>query len=178
MCLLRKWQMVMISISQFEDSKINTGVKSSGFLINSLGKYLLCHATQFNGSFSRNDGHWGIPKGIVEHGDSLLDTAFRETVEETGLNIRILEEKGIVSVNRTILLKYRTTKKTVYAYYVNSKIDLSKSSLKCISRIDGKDLPENDAFAWVDWDTAREMVSKRQKELFSEENRALLVDNG
>jgi 8-oxo-dGTP pyrophosphatase MutT (NUDIX family) len=152
-------------------------MKSSGLLIDSFGKYLICHASQFNGSFSRNDGNWGIPKGIVEYGDSLLDTAFRETIEETGLNIRNLEEKNLVVVNRSIILNYRTSKKTVYAFYVRSEIDLTKSPLKCISRIDGRDLPENDAFAWVDWETARAMVSKRQKELFSEENRVLLVDN-
>lgn len=166
----------MISTPEFNDNKINNTVKSSGLLINCFGKYLLCHATQFNGSFSRNDGHWGIPKGIVEHGDSLLDTAFREVVEETGLNFRTFEDKGMAKIHRDVVFRYRTTKKVVYAYYVNCLVDITKYSLKCTSRIDGKDLPENDAFLWVDWETAREMVSKRQKDLFSEENKKVLVD--
>lgn len=166
----------MISTLEFNNSKINKQVKSSGFLIHSFGKYLLCHATQFNGSFSREDGNWGIPKGIVEYGDSLLDTAFRETTEETGLNLRMLADKRVVKVYENILFKYKTTKKSVFAYYVNCNEDLTKYPLKCISRIDGRDLPENDAFAWVDWETALNMVSKRQKELFSDENRQILVD--
>lgn len=166
----------MISMLEFNNSKINTTVKSAGFLIHNSGKYLLCHATQFNGSFSRSDGHWGIPKGIVEDADSLLDTAFRESIEETGLNFRSLSDKGIVKIHSEILFRYKTTKKMVYAYYVDCLIDISKYSLKCTSRIDGTDLPENDAFLWVDWETAKSMVSKRQKELFSDENLKLLVD--
>lgn len=168
--------MDMNSISESNNKGLNITVKSSGFLINSFGKYLLCHATCFNGSFSRNDGHWGVPKGIVEGNDTLLETAIRETVEETGINIPMLVSKGNVVIYEDLLFRYRTTKKSVYVYYVESKIDLTLNTLKCTSRITGSHLPENDAFCWVDWNTAREMVSKRQKELFSDENLKKIVD--
>jgi 8-oxo-dGTP pyrophosphatase MutT (NUDIX family) len=129
-----------------------------------------------NGSFSRTDGHWGVPKGIVEEGDSLIETAYRETLEETGLNIRLMESKNQVRVYSDLLFRYRTTKKVVYVYYVNSNVDLTGTKLKCVSRITGTDSPENDAFCWVEWQVARDMVSKRQKELFSDENFNKLVD--
>lgn len=156
--------------------ELNTGVKSAGFLIHSFGKYLLCHATCMNGSFSRNDGNWGVPKGIVESGDTLLETAFRETIEETSLDIRALVATNNAVVYEDLLFRYRTTKKSVYVYYVESNVDLTTRQLKCVSRIDGSHLPENDAFMWVEWDTARDMVSKRQKELFSVDNLQKIID--
>lgn len=123
-----------------------------------------------------NDGHWGIPKGIVEHEDSLLDTAMRETLEETGLNIKLLSKNNQVTIHSDVLFKYNTTKKTVYVFYINSNVDLTKQKLKCSSRIAGMDLRENDEFMWVDWETARNMVSKRQKALFCDENFKKIVD--
>lgn len=155
---------------------LNNGVKSAGFLIHCSGKYLLCHATSFDGSFSRTDGRWGVPKGIVEFGDSLLDTAFRETLEETGIDVRRMIDNGQMVIKPEYFFRYKTTKKSVYVFYANALTDLTKNTLRCVSKIDGKDLPENDAFCWVDWASAFEMVSKRQKELFSEENRLKLVD--
>ncbi len=42
-------------------------------------KYLLIKAEKQNGTF------WGFPKGHVRGGESLLNTAIRETFEETGV---------------------------------------------------------------------------------------------
>lgn len=33
----------------------------------------------------KDDGHWGIPKGEIEAGEELFDTALREFEEETGI---------------------------------------------------------------------------------------------
>ncbi|SDN58366.1 NUDIX hydrolase [Alkalicoccus daliensis] len=35
----------------------------------------------------RNDGHWGLPGGLMELGESYLETALRETEEETGVKL-------------------------------------------------------------------------------------------
>jgi predicted NUDIX family NTP pyrophosphohydrolase len=34
----------------------------------------------------KDDGYWGIPKGLQENNEALLDTAKREFSEETGIN--------------------------------------------------------------------------------------------
>jgi ADP-ribose pyrophosphatase YjhB (NUDIX family) len=34
-------------------------------------------------------GHWGFPGGFQEYGETLTDTAVRETREETGLSVRL-----------------------------------------------------------------------------------------
>lgn len=36
-------------------------------------------------------GRWGLPKGGQERGESLVETAIRETKEETGLDVKIKE---------------------------------------------------------------------------------------
>ena len=35
------------------------------------------------------DGHWSYPKGHMEMGESEVQTAYREILEETGLSVRI-----------------------------------------------------------------------------------------
>ncbi len=55
--------------------------RSAGFILYSVDqgkrKYLLlCH---------RNGGHWGFPKGHIEAGESEIQAARRETLEETGI---------------------------------------------------------------------------------------------
>ena len=42
----------------------------------------------------RNDGSWVFPKGTPDRDESIEETALRETEEETGLKVRILESLG------------------------------------------------------------------------------------
>lgn len=37
------------------------------------------------------DGRWSLPKGLVEKGEPLEETALREVREETGLEAQIVE---------------------------------------------------------------------------------------
>jgi len=41
-------------------------------------------------------GHWLFPKGHIEEGESLEDTAIREVAEELGLRARIVDKAGVV----------------------------------------------------------------------------------
>ena len=41
---------------------------------------------------NRRSAHWGFPKGHIEPGESNEQTAIREVLEETGINIRILPD--------------------------------------------------------------------------------------
>ncbi len=71
--------------------KENTIVKPGVGLIitDSQGKLLL--------ERRRDNGMWGLPGGGIEPGESVSDTAIRETTEETGLNVRITGLLGVYS---------------------------------------------------------------------------------
>lgn len=38
---------------------------------------------------NKDDGYWGIPKGMQEEGEELFDTAKREFYEETGIELEL-----------------------------------------------------------------------------------------
>jgi 8-oxo-dGTP pyrophosphatase MutT (NUDIX family) len=42
------------------------------------------------------DGVWGLPKGTVDEGETLEETAVREVAEETGLEVEIDRKAGVV----------------------------------------------------------------------------------
>lgn len=55
---------------------------------NDSGEILLQH---------RSDGDWGLPGGLMDLGESLEDTARREVLEETGLQVGSLTLLGVFS---------------------------------------------------------------------------------
>lgn len=142
---------------------------SAGFLIESAGKFLICHSSSLDGKLSYTDQMWGIPKGIVEKNESVLEAAMRETLEETGVDIHKLHSSGYVKIVEDFF-RYKTTKKKVYVSYANCALNITKEKRICRSMIMPFNIPENDFFVWVDWNVAKEMVSKNQKALFSDEN--------
>ena len=52
---------------------------SAGTIIKLNNSILLGHST--------NNAHWDIPKGMIEHNESPIDTAIRETFEETNIQL-------------------------------------------------------------------------------------------
>jgi 8-oxo-dGTP diphosphatase len=47
------------------------------------------------------DGHWAVPAGHVEHGESVVDGALREVEEEVGVRIEPADLRPLCAMHRT-----------------------------------------------------------------------------
>lgn len=114
--------------------KISAGV----IIINSKNQILGCKP------FGKNDGRYDISKGGIEDGETPLDAAIRETIEETGIDLSSnnIEDLGIFD--------YRP-KKDLYLFKCQYEID-DLSKLKCTTyfEINGTEFPEMDGYEWID----------------------------
>ena len=64
-------------------------------------------------------GHWVLPKGGIEDGETKEEAALREVYEETGLIAEIQDYLGYVKYDY-INKKNDNVKKTVYYYYMET----------------------------------------------------------
>lgn len=138
---------------------------SAGFLIRSGKKFLLCHA--FPGPRATKDtGKWTIPKGHVEAGETTLEAAYRETLEETGLDLKNL---SYVNVWQHFSHIYTMRNKDVIVFFCDDETGMLQDEiLKCSSFVDDDPTyPEVDEYKWVEFKEAKIMITRSQQELFS-----------
>ena len=97
---------------------------------------------------------WGIPKGKVEEGETNLEAAKREFIEETGINIPKEEiiDLGKQKVNRKIL--------HIFAIKGTGKEKFINSNLITTGPLAGK--PENIAGEWFKISDAINIIHKGQ----------------
>jgi 8-oxo-dGTP pyrophosphatase MutT (NUDIX family) len=126
------------------------------FLVRKDNKILLCHPTKHSPNF------WSIPKGRVDKGEELLDTALRETYEETNIDLskwRIIHNLEPV--------EYDTTDKVLHCYVIfenQNNFDFNSFELKCNSNVSPEKggFPEMDDYKWVDLKEAKPMLHTAQ----------------
>ena len=130
---------------------------SSGAVIfrmeNGIPIYLLLH---YGG------GHWDFVKGHIEHGENELQTAVRETFEETG----ITDLKFFDDFRETIRYFFRRGKQIVYKevvfYLAETKQDKVKISFEHIGFVW---LPYKEALNLLTFENARNILKKANKRL-------------
>ena len=62
-------------------------------------------------AFAPGEGKWSIPGGLVELGEKLSDACERETEEETGLKVKVLE-----LINVFVMIERDSSRKVKYHY--------------------------------------------------------------
>ncbi len=128
---------------------------SCGILIlNPERELLLCHVT--GGSF------WDIPKGGVDPGESAVETAIRETVEETGL---VFSPADLHDLGR---FTYRPVKDLHLFATLLERVDTRRCHCRThFHDRHGISRPEMDGFAWVPLATVPRRCARRMGELLS-----------
>lgn len=115
---------------------------------------------------SKHSGYhkWVLPKGLVERGESLEDTAIREVAEETGIRAKIVSKIGTPEEYVYILHGERIFKKVYYFLmeYVSgseSEHDFEMEEVKWVTFSEGIDL--------MGYDGAKRVLREAQKLLTS-----------
>ncbi len=118
-------------------------------IVNAERELLLCHVT--------GQHHWDLPKGGMAAGESPLQTALRETEEETGL---ALAAEALLDLGR---FDYRPRKRLHLFATLMPRLD--PRTLHCVSEFSdldsGKRLPEMDDYAWVEFAEVPRHTSRR-----------------
>jgi len=88
------------------------GKFAAGILIECDGLFLICRITPNSHNPKKCDGRWGYPKGKREGDEIPIETAIRETHEETGINLD--EYKGDLKLFK----EYENNGRKFYVYHV------------------------------------------------------------
>ncbi len=134
---------------------INEKIKNSvAIFFNNGKKFLAVKATNLN--------YWELPKGLVDSGENIEDTAIREFYEEVG--IRLNKE----NLNKIGVFPFHPTKDIILFTYNINKLPLL-SSMKCNSYTNsyGDPIPEIDDYQYIDFNDYK----KIRKEFW------LIIDN-
>ena len=135
-------------------------VVSAGIAIIYGDKVLLAHPSK------ADDKMWGIPKGKIEDGETLEETASRETMEEIGVYVDPKSLKDPKEI-RYRQKSNRKTYKKVY-YYIHQISSLDEIGLSS-TILDQKQLQlkEVDKARFMTVDEAKDIIFWRQKEILN-----------
>lgn len=129
----------MRSAGAGDGQQISPRVSCGVVMLNAKDELLMCHAT--------GTRRWDLPKGMGEPGETALETALRETREETGL--RLPAERLVDLGERS----YRPGKRLhLFALRVERQafaLAACRCRSKFVDAVTGAPTPEMDAYAWL-----------------------------
>jgi len=123
-------------------------IESAGIIVYYQNEFLLLHYAH---------GHWDLPKGKLEAGETKQQAALRELQEETGLQADIISEFSTSFSYIYTEVDGILTKKTVYFFLGEAK---SKKVVLSHEHIGYAWLPYQDAHKQLTFDNAKEALAK------------------
>lgn len=114
-------------------------ISAGAIILNEFNEIFLCKVT--------GQPQYDIPKGLIDDGEQPIDSAVRETMEETSI---VLDKASLKDLG---VFDYIKNKK-LHLFFINvKKNDIDLTSLKCESffenRYTKKMTPEVEGYVWV-----------------------------
>ena len=141
-------------------------VKSAGILIYRKAPQLEVFLGHMGGPFweQKDEGAWGIPKGLVDEGETLIDAAVRECYEEVGFKV---DPKGLRELGFVKMKNGKEVHAWAYEVGPETKITISSNTFELewpkgsgeISQF-----PEVDRAEWFSVETAFKKLISAQVE--------------
>lgn len=110
-----------------------------------------------------NAGHWGLPKGHMEDGETEVETAIREVKEETNIDV-IVNEKFRYTMEYSP--KEDVWKEVVF-FLAHSVSDHEEAQLEEVSEVKWFEL--DSAIENITYENAKELLKKFKNDLRKEE---------
>lgn len=129
--------------------KTPTRVLSCGLLVQSPAGWFLAHATR--------TPRWDLPKGRIEPGETPVEAALRETLEETGLDLAHLQGQLIDHGRHAYIPKKDLH---LFSVMVDEAFDLGACGCTTYVERDNGRYPETDRWEWVPLHQVRDRLGK------------------
>lgn len=99
-----------------------------------------------------DNGNWAVPGGAMDLGESIVQTAVRETLEETGIHCRVTGLVGIYTDPRHLI-----------HYTSNDEVRQEFSIVFAAEYVDGKPTPSDESreVVWVPRDEVQDLKMDR-----------------
>lgn len=128
------------------------------FIIRADKKLLVCHPTNHKADF------WSIPKGKADEGETMLETALRETFEETNIDLKTMNGFRVYELESVV---YGHNKKMIFPFIYHEPspiVDWDGVEIKCNSNVHPErgGFPEMDDYKWVTLEEARPLLHDTQ----------------